>query len=233
MSNIIDFTAIAQQKQEELYRHEHLEDYTLPNGGLLMEINMALDILQGRALYENSEGMVRGVKIHRLLQVVRCIFAGIVPPLEFTTNVSVQESKDNEVDAQHSIYVRGGGVLRYMEAIKAGLPYKPSLEVEVWLSEIADDELIDQGRVYPPERLVFPREELAGFHERLPRRLVKNMNDLVSANGGVGYVSTDGSYIVRLPYSEVNSLTIALKVDGPITVDREEMRHHVMPETNI
>ncbi|MNF06339.1 hypothetical protein D3C80_2062710 [compost metagenome] len=60
--------------------------------------------------------------------------------------------------------------------------------------------------------------------KRLPRHFIKKMNSLVTINGGQGILTSDGEYMVVIPWGGTIGIVVALKLENPITLVPEEER---------
>lgn len=213
MDKIVDFASFASKRQtaEDVYP-VLIPEYALPGSALLMEAITQLDLITLYAQQDLIDGNVRGIKVQRLINVLKFLFHGISLPFMIHSNFLTRNIPGDDTPTSLSIY---GWVSTMPTPDKLIDPksFNPEFKIEVGIMEFEREEDIVKNMICDDSKMIFPVKEIS---ERVPRSIIKAMNNLVRINSGVGY-QTYGGYFVSIPYSGKFGLYVFATLIDPIT----------------
>jgi len=222
--NIIDFTQHLQQSRPNPNHAILVKSYELGPQSLLMDPSFQLDALQNIAFGELTSGEYHAPKIHRLLRVMQYLYQGVVLPFDLRSHVVVRHQPGQKHSLAYSVYNWAMPIGR-ISAEPTGKRF--SYQLEVGLIQLDDMALLEPCGIYPPEWMGFEIAEDDVMTQRLPKHLIKKMNELVVINSGRGILTTDNLYRAILPDSGIHALIITLELEHPITLLPEDQRQPV------
>lgn len=213
MDKVVDFASFASKRQtaEDVFPVP-IQEYSLPGSALLMEAITQLDLITLCAQQDLIDGNVRGIKIQRLANVLKFLFHGVSLPFMTHSNFITRSIPGPDSPTSLSIY---GWVSAMPTPDKLIDPksFDPEFKIEVGIMEFEREEDIAKNMICDDSKMMFPVKEIS---ERVPKSIIKAMNNLVRINGGVGY-RTDGGYFVSIPYSGKFGLYVFATLIDPIT----------------
>lgn len=213
MDKIVDFASFASKRQtaEDVYPVT-IPEYALPGSAMLMEATTQLDLITLCAQQDLIDGSVRGIKVQRLVNVLKFIFHGISLPFLTHSNFITRNIPGPDSPTSLSIY-GWVSVMPTPDKLIDPKSFDPEFKIEVGIMEFETEADITKNMICDDSKMIFPVKEIS---ERIPKSIIKAMNNLVRINGGVGY-RTAGGYFVSIPYSGKFELYVFATLSEPIT----------------
>jgi hypothetical protein len=224
-NNIVDFTHRFQMKKDLAEKPVPLEGYQLPNSEILMDPSLKLGILLQHTADKFLDGDMDAYKIHRLLTLMNHIYDGFVPTFDLKTSMVIRKLPTEESPTDFSVYSWGIAMDRMINKDNSVAPgFRPSYQLEAQLIEVDEGTVTKVGTIYPDDWMEFEFAEDDIITQRTPKHFIRRMNDLVKTNGGKGIVTSEGSYLVALPYGGKLAYMIVLALENPIKLLPEDQR---------
>ncbi|MNC15561.1 hypothetical protein D3C76_1006160 [compost metagenome] len=224
-NNIVDFTTRFQLKKELAEKPVPLEGYQLPNSEILMDPSLKLNVLLQHSADKFLDGDMDAYKIHRLLSLMAHVYAGFVPTFDLKTSMVIRKLPTEASPTDFSVYSWGIAMDRMLNRENEETPsFRPSYQLEAQLIEVDEGTVTKVGTIYPDEWMDFSFAEDDIITARTPKHFIRRMNDLVKINGGKGILTSEGGYLVALPYGGRLAYMIALVIENPIVLLPEDQR---------
>ena len=211
MDKIVDFASFANKRQPADVFPVAIQEYALPGSAMLMEANTQLDLITLCAQQDVMDGNVRGLKVQRFINVLKFMFHGVSLPFLTHSNFIVRSLP---VESPSSLSVYGWvSVMPTPEELADPRAFDPELKIEVGIMDFENESDIVKNMICDDSKMTFP---VKGISERIPKSIIKSMNNLVRINGGTGY-RADGGYFIVIPYSGKYGLYVFATLLEPIT----------------
>lgn len=221
--NVVDITQRLKQIKADTNLAVPVEAYRLDSKALLMDVSFQVDYLLTIATHEYASGELNASHIHRLLKVFQHLYTGVILPFEARSYVVVRHLPGEKDSIAYSVH-NWAMPLERMANTPQEEEKRFSYRLEAGLIELDDKALLEPCSIYPPEWMDFDIPEDDAITARLPKHIVKKMNELVVTNSGRGILASDGTYTIVLPSSERFSLVVVLELDRPIALLPEDQR---------
>lgn len=175
-----------------------LDTYKLPDDFLLMGMAQQILMLKDTTFEDRENQQTRCFAIFTLLNIMEDVFRTTFFDYRQNGYISVRELLDTKGRKSYSLMA----TVSSSEKMFGNPEVKePEIIFTLYVDELVFDEDLDlQGpeSIYSESTMIFDEGGCGSKLPRMMKRIVKNMNDLVSANGGYGDF-LDGGYMVRLP----------------------------------
>lgn len=222
--NIVNFTQRLEAMKEAAEKPVPIEEYNLSVQSLIMDPALQISVMVEFAANKYMNGDLNANKVHRLLEVIRFIYNGFMPPFDLKTSIAVRKIPSEEDLTSYSVYCYGMGMDR-MRTNEGDIlnEFRPSYRMEAQLIGFEDDFIIDKGTIYPEDWMEFDITVDDIMTKRTPKHFIRQMNQLVKINGGMGTLTSEG-YAMVLPYSGQYGIMVVLLLENPIKLIPEDQR---------
>lgn len=204
MSNVTDLADFLEKRKAAETKYTVLEQFSVHHSQLTIPLQSKFAMIRDLALRGALKGKdVRGFYIASLAAVAEELFRGVFLPFNMLTTAAVRES--NEVDGKLSMMIFGATVDNYTKADGDSNKLDAGFYV-----------LIDLDQPFPTtgirsvNTVKFNTAPGCGVSYNQIHQLLLNMEALAITNNGVAFVADNGRYMVGLPYSPTQQLSIQL-----------------------
>lgn len=215
MENVSSLELFRRKRQAEQEKSVSLDNYYPFNPSFMLmqphQIIEDLKFMANHAASVDTDGYgLKHIRVHKLFELMRLIFNTVILPVDVKVKPFVSYDTAAECFTVTMVAVNIDHTGDKKPAGKADAAVF-RVFVEEMVLEDHYMKNIDTGVVAPVEQLSFSylHSELKPY---LPRRIVKNINDLVEANGGCAGISDHG-YTAVLHDGGYRAISISIVTD--------------------
>lgn len=215
MSNVIDFKGFLDQKANEANVNV-LQEFMPHDSQLTLSMKTRLDIVGRRASLEWMEKSNRDAPfVTELVYLAKDIYRGI--HLQFNMFSAVIVQQDKEEDTEISLYMYGAEISRFEEATENGTPLRMNFQLQLSMTIAEDD--ISNGGVADRNGMIVGHDPECSLTINQIKRMMQNMEELVTLGGGKTRLTEDGKYVAIIRYSPRHVVVMTLVPEVPIVKD--------------
>jgi hypothetical protein len=213
MSNVVDFKSFLDQKANEANVNV-LQEFMPHDSQLTLSMPTRLEIVGRRALVEWMENSNRDAPfVTALVYLAQDIYRGI--HLQFNMLNAAVVQQDKEEDTEISLYMYGAEIARFEEATENNAPLRMNFQLQLSMTIAEDD--ISNGGVVDRDGLVLGHDPESSLTINQLKRIMQNMEELVTVGGGKTRLTDDGKYVAIIRYSPRHVVVMTLVPEVPIT----------------
>lgn len=220
MSNVADFTKHLLKRQNEREEtYTEVDGYHIENHYLVMQPAQVVAMQRQQAWNFFYGGDLTAMDAEQLLSVLADVLAKIYFGATLKANVFVRK----DLEGNYSVLVDAMDFTRVKPAVSEGKTPVSNFRLEARFQTLDEPhqwsgEVVNADEFY----LDLPDDQ---FTAQQARRMLRNMNDLVAANGGCGRLAkaSEGEvvYVVFLPLSARRVVVVALAFENAISVSHD------------